>query len=123
MKASSGHVPRTSLEDSRSFSRSAESGVEECHRRVEVAAKEIGDEGKQYLTVIVENSPEVKEVVQTFVSPNRELKRDFSISFSAFCRGIRFLRGDGKHCSAKVWDSKSQPPLWLEVDQMKQLLS
>lgn len=45
--------------------------------------KQIGQEAKEYIAV-VENSPEVKEIVETFTSPNREIVqvsqwRDFNV--------------------------------------------
>ncbi|KAK4268413.1 hypothetical protein QN277_025076 [Acacia crassicarpa] len=49
-----------------------------------VAAKEIGEEGKEYITTAAEKSPEVKEIVETFTSPTDDLShlsgvRDFYV--------------------------------------------
>ncbi|XP_028808594.1 protein FATTY ACID EXPORT 3, chloroplastic isoform X2 [Neltuma alba] len=49
-----------------------------------VAAKEIGEEGKGYITTAAEKSPEVKEIVETFTSPTDDLShlsgvRDFYV--------------------------------------------
>ncbi|MED6112996.1 hypothetical protein PIB30_066946 [Stylosanthes scabra] len=40
-----------------------------------VAAKEITEEGKEYISTATENSPEVKEIVETFTSPSDDLSR------------------------------------------------
>ncbi|KAK7394957.1 hypothetical protein VNO78_15498 [Psophocarpus tetragonolobus] len=40
-----------------------------------VAAKEITDEGKEYLSAATENSPEVKEIVETFTSPSDDIHK------------------------------------------------
>lgn len=40
-----------------------------------VAAKEIGEEGKEYLNAAAENSPDVKEIVETFTSPPEDLNQ------------------------------------------------
>ncbi|TKY68980.1 FATTY ACID EXPORT 3 [Spatholobus suberectus] len=58
--------------------------LKEATEELRVTAKEIGEEGKQYLTVVAENSPEVKEMVETFTSPNHDLSeisklRDFYV--------------------------------------------
>ncbi|CAL5192480.1 unnamed protein product [Lathyrus oleraceus] len=49
-----------------------------------VVAKEITEEGKEYLSSAAENSPEVKEIVETFTSPEDDLSnvsgvRDFYV--------------------------------------------
>ncbi|CAK8542132.1 unnamed protein product [Lathyrus sativus] len=49
-----------------------------------VVAKEITDEGKEYLSSAAENSPDVKEIVKTFTSPEDDLSnvsgvRDFYV--------------------------------------------
>ncbi|XP_027351691.1 protein FATTY ACID EXPORT 3, chloroplastic [Abrus precatorius] len=40
-----------------------------------VAAKEITDEGKEYLSAAAQNSPEVKDIVETFTSPPDDLHK------------------------------------------------
>ncbi|XP_054784167.1 LOW QUALITY PROTEIN: protein FATTY ACID EXPORT 3, chloroplastic [Prosopis cineraria] len=49
-----------------------------------VAAKEISEEGKEYIVTAAEKSPEVKEIVETFASPTDDLShlsgvRDFYV--------------------------------------------
>lgn len=66
------------------YSEKAIAVLKDATEELRVAAKEIGDEGKQYLTVVAENSPEVKEVVESFTSPSRDLSeisqlRDFYV--------------------------------------------
>ncbi|XP_077213413.1 protein FATTY ACID EXPORT 3, chloroplastic-like [Tasmannia lanceolata] len=57
--------------------------AEKARHDLDLAAKEISDEGKEYLSTAVENSPEtVKDIVETFSSPADELReisevRDF----------------------------------------------
>ncbi|KAJ1388708.1 hypothetical protein SESBI_38902, partial [Sesbania bispinosa] len=40
-----------------------------------IAAKEIAEEGKEYLSAAADNSPEVKEIVETFTSPTDDLSK------------------------------------------------
>lgn len=40
-----------------------------------VAAKEITEEGKEYLSAAADNSPEVKEIVETFTAPTDDLSK------------------------------------------------
>ncbi|KAK7386120.1 hypothetical protein VNO78_26093 [Psophocarpus tetragonolobus] len=58
--------------------------LKEATEELRVAAMEIGDESKHYLTVVAENSPEVKQIVETFTSPNHDFTqisqlRDFYV--------------------------------------------
>ncbi|KAF7825412.1 protein FATTY ACID EXPORT 3, chloroplastic [Senna tora] len=58
--------------------------AEKARQDLSVAAKEISEEGKEYLTTATENSPEVKEIVETFTSPTDDLNqisevRDFYV--------------------------------------------
>lgn len=58
--------------------------AEKAGKDLSVAAKEITEEGKEYLSAATENSPEVKEIVETFTSPDDDLSdvsgvRDFYV--------------------------------------------
>lgn len=59
--------------------------ADKARNDLSVAAKEISEEGKEYLTTAAENSPEdVKEIVETFISPAEDLNeisqvRDFYV--------------------------------------------
>ena len=59
--------------------------ADKARHELSVAAKEIGEEGKEYLTTAAENSPEpVKEIVETFTFPTDDLSeisglRDFYV--------------------------------------------
>jgi len=39
------------------------------------AAKEITDEGKEYLSAATESSPEVKDIVETFTAPSDDIQK------------------------------------------------
>ncbi|XP_044496551.1 protein FATTY ACID EXPORT 3, chloroplastic-like [Mangifera indica] len=58
--------------------------AEKARQELTVVAKELSEEGKEYLTTAAEKSPEVKEIVVTFTSSTDELKdvtkiRDFHV--------------------------------------------
>lgn len=58
--------------------------ADKASHELSVAAKEISEEGKEYLTTAAEKSPDVKEIVETFTSPNDDLNqisnvRDFYV--------------------------------------------
>ncbi|RDX86897.1 Protein FATTY ACID EXPORT 3, chloroplastic, partial [Mucuna pruriens] len=47
--------------------------LKDAAEELRVTAKEIGEEGKQFLAEAAENSPEVKDIIETFTSPNDNL--------------------------------------------------
>ncbi|KAL4381897.1 hypothetical protein AHAS_Ahas04G0179400 [Arachis hypogaea] len=49
--------------------------ADKARHDLSVAAKEITEEGKEYISTATENSPEVKEIVETFTSPSDDLSR------------------------------------------------
>ena len=48
---------------------------EKTKNELSVAAKEITDEGKEYLSAAADSSPEVKEIVETFTSPPEDIQK------------------------------------------------
>ncbi|KAF1895545.1 hypothetical protein Lal_00041824 [Lupinus albus] len=49
--------------------------ADKAKQDLSVTAKELSEEWKQYLNVAAENSPDVKEIVETFTSPTDNLSR------------------------------------------------
>ncbi|MCI33277.1 hypothetical protein A2U01_0054494, partial [Trifolium medium] len=47
--------------------------ADKAKQDLSVVAKEITEEGKEYFSSATENSPEVKEIVETFTSPDDDL--------------------------------------------------
>lgn len=62
------------------------------------AAKEITDEGKEYLSAAAQSSPEVKDIVETFTAPSDDIQklsglRDFYVGLPYGMNNNVFLRG------------------------------
>lgn len=53
-------------------------------------AKEITEEGKEYLSAATENSPDVKEIVETFTSPDDDLSLNNVSGVRDFYVGIPY---------------------------------
>lgn len=49
--------------------------ADKTKNELSVAAKEITDEGKEYLSAVADSSPEVKEIVETFTSPPEDIQK------------------------------------------------
>ncbi|KAG4925370.1 hypothetical protein JHK87_050910 [Glycine soja] len=49
--------------------------ADKTKNELSVAAKEITDEGKEYLSAAADSSPEVKEIVETFTSPPEDIQK------------------------------------------------
>lgn len=71
--------------------------ADKTKHELSTAAKEITDEGKEYLSAAAESSPEVKDIVDTFTTPSDDIHklsglRDFYVGLPYGMNNYVFLR-------------------------------
>jgi len=72
--------------------------ADKTKHELSTAAKEITDEGKEYLSSAAESSPEVKDIVETFTTPSDDIQklsglRDFYVGLPYGMNNYVFLHG------------------------------